>query len=208
MEALSRMISALVLNGRVSGYSIGPIGGGSMNISHLFFVDDSLFFCEANRNQVQVLKALLLCFEASSGLKVNLDKSKMVPVRSVQNLRQLANTLECKMASLPMTYLGLPLGAASRAASIWDIVIEKVERCLAGWKRMNLSKGERITLIKNTLSNLPTIANAKDISVEEVRVIAGGQIQWNINFSWAANDWEMDSIEALLSLLYSLQNKN
>jgi hypothetical protein len=34
--------------------------------------------------------------------------------------------------------------------------IEKMERHLAGWKRLYLSKGGRITLIKSTLSNLPT----------------------------------------------------
>jgi hypothetical protein len=37
-----------------------------------------------------------------------------------------------------------------------DGIIEKIERCLAGWKRLYLSKGGRITLIKSTLSNLPT----------------------------------------------------
>jgi hypothetical protein len=37
-----------------------------------------------------------------------------------------------------------------------DDVIEKIECCLAGWKMMYLSKGGKITLIKSTLSNLPT----------------------------------------------------
>ncbi|KAG2724060.1 hypothetical protein I3760_01G000400 [Carya illinoinensis] len=55
-----------------------------------------------------------------------------------------------------MTYLGLPLGAPSKTVALWDTVIEKVERRLAGWKRMYLSKGGRITLIKSTLSNIPT----------------------------------------------------
>lgn len=31
-----------------------------------------------------------------------------------------------------------------------------LERCLVGWKRLYLSKGSRVTLIKITLSNLPT----------------------------------------------------
>ncbi|KAG6674481.1 hypothetical protein I3842_15G044700 [Carya illinoinensis] len=156
MEVLSRMTSALVANGWVTGFSIGSPNGGSINISHLLFADDALIFCEADHNQVRLLKALLLCFEAASGLKVNFNKSEMVPIGGVQHLRQLANTLGCKIAALPMSYRGLPLGVASRAASVWDIVIEKVERRLAGWKRMYLSKGGRTILIKSTLSNLPT----------------------------------------------------
>ncbi|KAG2700542.1 hypothetical protein I3760_06G002500 [Carya illinoinensis] len=55
-----------------------------------------------------------------------------------------------------MNYLGLPLGAASRAIPIWDIVIKKIELRLVGWKGFYLSKGGRITIIKSTLSNLPT----------------------------------------------------
>ena len=31
-----------------------------------------------------------------------------------------------------------------------------MERRLAGWKRLYLSKGDSVTLIKSTLSNLPT----------------------------------------------------
>jgi hypothetical protein len=34
--------------------------------------------------------------------------------------------------------------------------MEKMERKLSGWQRMYLSKGGRITLIKSTLSSLPT----------------------------------------------------
>ncbi|KAG6718914.1 hypothetical protein I3842_04G177000 [Carya illinoinensis] len=55
-----------------------------------------------------------------------------------------------------MSYLGLLLGAASLALSIWDTSIEKIERRLTGWKRMYLSKGGWLILIKSTLSNLPT----------------------------------------------------
>ena len=62
----------------------------------------------------------------------------------------------CRVSSLPMKYLGLPLSASFKAEPIWNDIIEKVERCLAGWKRLYLSKGVRITLIKSTLSNLPT----------------------------------------------------
>ena len=52
-----------------------------------------------------------------------------------------------------MKYLGLPLGALFKAKSIWD----EVELCLAGQKKMYLSrKGGRVTLIKINLFNLLT----------------------------------------------------
>ena len=57
---------------------------------------------------------------------------------------------------LPMKYLGLPLGANFKEKNIWNSVLEKVERRSAGWKRLYLSKGGKVTLIKSTLSNIST----------------------------------------------------
>ena len=75
---------------------------------------------------------------------------------SVTDVEDLAGVLGCKVAELPMTYLGLPLGSSFKDKSIWNGIIEKMEQCLASWKRMYPSKGERVMLIKSTLSNLPT----------------------------------------------------
>jgi hypothetical protein len=91
-----------------------------------------------------------------SGLKVNLAKSALLPMGEVDNLGDLAGVLGCGMASLPLKYLGLPLGASFKSKPIWDDILEKVDRRLASWKRGYLLKGGRVTLIKSTLSNLPT----------------------------------------------------
>ena len=53
-----------------------------VNVSHLFFVDDTLVFCKANASQIRHIGALLVCFEAVVGLKVNLSKSALVLVGS------------------------------------------------------------------------------------------------------------------------------
>jgi hypothetical protein len=74
----------------------------------------------------------------------------------VENVDNLAHILGCRVASLSMTYLSLPLGASFKATSIWNGVIEKVERRLASWKKLYLFKGGRLTLIKSTLSNVST----------------------------------------------------
>jgi hypothetical protein len=59
-------------------------------------------------------------------------------------------------SSLPLKYLGLSLGAHFKTESSWDGIVEKMERRLASWKRMYLSKGGRVTLIKSTFSTLST----------------------------------------------------
>ena len=102
------------------------------------------------------LRLILSWFEIVSGLKINLDKSELVLVGVVPNFEMLVDVLGCKQGSLSMKYLGLPLGAKWKDRAVWNPIIEKVERRLAGWKRLYLSKGGRLALIKSTLSNLPT----------------------------------------------------
>lgn len=87
---------------------------------------------------------------------VEVAKSEIVPVVKVGNLNAPENILCCKIGSLPMTYIGMPFGAPFQAISIWDPIIEKMERKLSLWKHLYLSKGGRLTLLKITLSSLPT----------------------------------------------------
>ena len=150
------MLSTSIDRGFLSGFSMGSRLSEEVIISHLLFADDTLVFCEANPDRLRFLRMVLLCFEAVSGLKINLAKSVLVPVGDVDNVDELADIMECGVSSLPLKYLGLPLGACFKAKSIWDGVLEKMEQRLAGWKRLYLSKGGRVTLIKSTLSNLPT----------------------------------------------------
>ena len=99
---------------------------------------------------------MLIWFKAGTGLKINLSKSELVPVGVVHNIELLLSVLGCKQGSLPMKYLGLPLGAKFKDKTIWNPILEKMERRLAGWIRLYLSNGGRVTLIKSTQSNLPT----------------------------------------------------
>jgi hypothetical protein len=69
-----------------------------------------------------------------------------------------SNLLTNSLSIFP-SRLVLPIALTScnaKAKSIWDGVIEKIEHRLASWKMMYLFEGERITLIKSTLFNLPT----------------------------------------------------
>ena len=102
------------------------------------------------------LSWILAWFEALSGLRINLDKSSLIPVGRVENEENLANELGCKIGYLLAEYLGLPLGAKRKASSLWDGVEERFRKRMGNWKRQYISKGERLTLIRSCLSNLPT----------------------------------------------------
>lgn len=50
----------------------------------------------------------------------------------MRNINYLADLLGCKVASLPMKYLGLPLGVLFKVKNIWDGVVVKVEKSVSG----------------------------------------------------------------------------
>jgi len=124
MEALSRMMNATVDRGLLSRFSMGSRNNEELSVSHLLFADDTLIFDKANSEQLQHLRCLFLCFEVGSGLKINLEKSEIVPVGDVGDVEGLARILGCRVSSLPLKYLGLPLGASYKATSIWNGIIK------------------------------------------------------------------------------------
>ena len=156
MEALSRMLDVAASAGQFSGFSVGSMASTSLMVSHLLFADDTFIFCDAEPTQIANLRAILARFEEALGLSINLGKSELVLVGAVHNLEVLVGLLGCRQSSLPLKYLGLLLGAKFKDLSIWNLILEKMEWILAGWKRLYLSKGGKVTLIKSTLSSLPT----------------------------------------------------
>lgn len=64
--------------------------------------------CKPSEDQLKYLRCVIRCFEAVSGLEINLHKSKIFGIGQVDNLGRLADCLSCLVGSLPSTYLGLP----------------------------------------------------------------------------------------------------
>ena len=71
------------------------------------------------------LSWLLMWFEAISGLRINLDKSEILPVGRVENVEILALGTRLKVGALPSTYLGIPLCALYKFVAVWDGVEER-----------------------------------------------------------------------------------
>ena len=156
MEVLSRLFRRTEEGDFLKGFQASPSARGGLHISHLLFTDDTIRFCDASREQLLFIRMVLIFLEAITSLRVNVGKSEIVLVGEVGNLGALARILCCKVRCLPMSYLGMPLGAHFKDASIWNPILKRVEKKLAGWKRLYLSKGSRLTLLKSTLSSLLT----------------------------------------------------
>jgi hypothetical protein len=103
MATFSKMLGAFTSRGLISGFSVGSREQDRVIISHFLFADDTLVFCGANACQIRHIGALLVCFEAVSGLKVNLSKSVLVPVGSLGDVDLLVGLLGCGTGNLPLS---------------------------------------------------------------------------------------------------------
>ncbi|KAL6323746.1 hypothetical protein AAG906_002214 [Vitis piasezkii] len=108
-EVFSIMLRRAISGDYLSGWRVSGRRGKGLQISHLLFADDTW---------------LLMWFEACSGLRINLEKSEMIPVGRVHNIEGLALELGCKVVGLPSCYLGMPLGAPFNSLAMWDGVEE------------------------------------------------------------------------------------
>lgn len=118
MDALSRMLSRAMVRGFLFGFRVDNLNNTPLEISHLLFADDRLIMWDANIDQILNLDHIFLCCGAISGLKVNLQKSKLVDIWEVPHIEELASILCCNISSLPLGYLDLPLGAPFKSKAI------------------------------------------------------------------------------------------
>ena len=126
-------------------------------VSHLFYADDALFIGEWSKENIKHLARVLRCFHVVSGLKVNFQKSRVFGIgASESETRRWALPLGCEPASLPFTYLGVPVGSNMNLKKNWLPIIDRFKSKLSLWKAKTLSFGGRVTLIKSVLGSLPT----------------------------------------------------
>jgi hypothetical protein len=97
MEALSMMISIVVSGGLLSDFFLGTKNVGGIDISHFLFADDTLIFSGVGLDHLHLLWCLFLCFEAVSGMKVNLAKLELVLVGDVVDVDGLADIMGCEI---------------------------------------------------------------------------------------------------------------
>lgn len=85
------MMKRAELGGFIHGWKIAIRREETRRISCRLFADDILIFCHASEGQLTHLLWLLMWFEIWSGLKVNLHKSEVIPLREKMEEKVLLN---------------------------------------------------------------------------------------------------------------------
>jgi exonuclease III len=120
------------------------------------YADDTLIIAEGDAKQLFFLKSLLNIFSLNTGLKVNYNKTMLIPINiQAEKAEILANTFSCQIGQLPITYLGLPLCLTKPRAHDFLPLINKCQLRLTGLSSM-LSQAGRLELTNAVLSALPT----------------------------------------------------
>ena len=86
-----------------------------------------MIMVEGSNLDIINLKFLLLCFEAMSGLKINFDKSEVVVLGySEEDRRRIADNLNCRFSTFPITYLDMPLSGSCLQNRNFDPIVGRV----------------------------------------------------------------------------------
>ena len=67
MEALSNLFKLAVEGNYFTGCKVADRGGEELVISHILYADDTLLFCEADKDQLKFLSWTLMWFKVMSG---------------------------------------------------------------------------------------------------------------------------------------------
>ncbi|GKA72771.1 RNA-directed DNA polymerase, eukaryota [Tanacetum coccineum] len=105
---------------------------------------------------IDTLVLVLECFHRVSGMRINMNKSKLMRV-SVEDdkVAIAASKIGCLTFKTPFSYLGSKVGGQMYRIQSWNEVVDRVSARLSKWKMKTLSIGGRLTLLKSVLGSMP-----------------------------------------------------
>ncbi|CAA0810879.1 Uncharacterized mitochondrial protein AtMg01250, partial [Striga hermonthica] len=154
-EALSNLIKQASILYSFQGIKISK---ASPPVIHLFFVDDSIFFCKADTSHALLISTILRLYGLDSSQHVNMHKSsiffsKNTPQHIKSNTVSILNGISIVHST---KYLGLPLGLGRSKKDIFSFVTNKVNQRLSSWKNIFLSEAGKAFLLNSVIGALST----------------------------------------------------
>ena len=154
-EGLSFLLRKVVMEKKISGVAASREGP---KLTHLFFADDSLLFCQATMANCLAVSHILQQYEMVSGQQLNRAKTSLFFTRNTSSdmRSQIQEVFQVPKIKSHEKYLGLPsfIGRSKNAA--FGELKGRVWRRMSGWKEKFLSNGGREVLIKAVAQAIPT----------------------------------------------------
>jgi mannosylglycoprotein endo-beta-mannosidase len=117
------------------------------------YADDVVTFFRPTYLDLHTCSAIVEDFGVASGLRTNLAKCSLHPIRCSPEQVELARgILGCEVAPFPCKYLGLPLSIRKVTAAQLQPVVDNAVKRLQPWCAKLMNRGGRTILVQTTLS--------------------------------------------------------
>ena len=141
-KGLSAMLRRKERDDSIRGMSVKR---GAPRISHLFFINDSIIFCQASFGDCEQVAKVLAEYEKESGKKLNKEKTSLFFNKNTrQDIQEFVKeTFGAQIVQQHKKYLGLsPLVAQSKRKA-FNRIKDQVGRKIVDWKGKLLTNARR-----------------------------------------------------------------
>ncbi|XP_075665535.1 uncharacterized protein LOC142635224 [Castanea sativa] len=156
-EWLNRLLQRAAQGNQIRGCSLCKTGP---KVTHLFFADNSLLFCQAKLTELEAVQRILAVYEQASGQQINRGKTTLFfrKVVAEETKEEIINLLGVPEVKEYEKYLGLPAVVGRKRKASLNYIKERVWNKLQGWKERLLSQAGREVLLKAVMQVIPTYA--------------------------------------------------
>lgn len=120
------------------------------------YADDAAIFANPDQAELYHITQVLNLFGNCSGLKVNLNKTEIFPIRCDETtISTVLGSFPGRIGKFPGKYLGLPFHIRKLRRVDVQPLLDKIGGRIPAWKGKLLSMADRETLVKSVLSPQP-----------------------------------------------------
>ncbi|GKV09210.1 hypothetical protein SLEP1_g20749 [Rubroshorea leprosula] len=186
------------------------IGNKEVTVSHLQFADDTIFFGEASKENIQVIKCILRTFELASGLKINYGKSQLMGIGVEEDWKKrMAYTLHCKEGELPVKLANMEEG-------LWkSVIVGKYGAERGHWLdwgfRLKIGEGRGVKFwwdswcgeecLANKFPRLYLLSTGKGKECHEMGNAERATWKWNLTWRRKLFEWEEEAARELKGMI-------
>ena len=122
------------------------------NVKIMQYADDTTLFIDGSFDSLSEVMNTFRIFEISSGLKINIDKSKLFPLgKSIQFILNFPHLFGLEWTIGPVTVLGITFSNNKDQLFIFNYTpkLSRLKRLLHVWSQRDLTPIGKITIVKS-----------------------------------------------------------